>query len=86
MRFGLIVLSVPSVPKDPNKGDSSDSLGRGARVLATQRQEKLSVNNKQLFIETQWCNNYIYNIYMEIGLILYLRDKRMRHLAGVVFL
>ena len=28
-------------------------------VMVTQKQEKLSVNNQQLFIETQWCNNIL---------------------------
>ena len=50
-------------------GTSSDGWGRSleqvARVPATQRQEKLSVNNLQLFIETLWCNNNISNIFIE---------------------
>ena len=41
------------------------SLEHVAGMLAIQRQDKLSVNNEELFIETQWCNKYIY-IYIYI--------------------
>ena len=74
--------------KDPQMGDdnlfrTSDSGGglleQVVWVLAIQR-KNLSINNYQLFIETQWCNNNNNNKdnnrYMELCcFLLYLRDK-----------
>ena len=48
-----------------SSGGWGDSLEQVVWVLVTQRQEKFSVNNQKLFIETQWCNNCIYNIFIE---------------------
>ena len=105
MCFDLVGLSSLSVLtlclKDPPMGDDTIYLelflivemvrwGQIACVLAAQRQEKLYVNNKHLFIETQQCNNNIYNtyiyMYMELcHFLLYFRDKQLKYLAGVVY-
>ena len=63
-------------------------LEQVAWVFSHQRQEKLSVNNEQPIIETQWCNNDIYTTYIEKNsrFLLYLKARQMRYLASEVFL
>ena len=66
----------------------SDSEGglveQVAWVFATWRQEKFSVNNKQLFIETQWSNNNIYTIYIYIYIYIWKLYRFLFDLATLV--